>query len=52
MKTSLKSFLARYGGVIFLAVGIAIYVSISGMFGGCPTCQIITKSVGLPFLGQ
>ena len=48
----IKSFFARHGGVILIVVGIIAYVSISGMFGACPTCRVITKSVGLPELGK
>lgn len=50
MKTTLNQFFARYGGVILIVVGVIAYVSISGMFGACPACRIITKSVGLPSL--
>lgn len=52
MKTKLSQFFARYGGVILIVVGVIAYVSISGMFGACPTCRIITKSIGLPELGK
>jgi hypothetical protein len=52
MKTKLSLFVASYGGVSLLLVGVIAYVSLSGMFGACPACRVITKSIGLPFLGK
>ena len=46
----IKSFISRHAGAILLILGIIAYVMISGMFGACPTCRVITKSVGLPSL--
>lgn len=48
----IKSFFSRHAGAILLVVGVIAYVTISGMFGACPTCRIITKFVGLPQLGK
>lgn len=52
MKTTLSRLFTDHGGKILLIIGVIAYVMISGMFGACPTCRIITKSVGLPQLGK
>jgi hypothetical protein len=48
----IKSFFSRHEGLLLLVVGVIAYVAISGMFGACPMCRVITKSVGLPQLGK
>lgn len=52
MKTKLSRFCTDHARAIILIIGVIAYVSLSGMFGACPTCRVITKSIGLPELGK
>ncbi|WP_395730874.1 hypothetical protein [Prosthecobacter sp.] len=50
MKAALSLFIRRHYGFLLIVVGVIAYVSVSGMFGACPMCRAVTKSVGLPSL--